>query len=289
MTLDRIYRDVISALNAPKEHIKQRDVTNLINEVITQIRVEHILNTGGYEFAVTEMIWALIEDFEYPRFYKAKLKRPLLRSLPISQTVKQSLVVDACDEITRKPASFRKGDRAVYKGKTYVATRDIEDEVTNRLTFSTDRRRTWRINNKTRYRKGDIIEYEGSFYRVVDDFYNERTYENFQDTPVEEVVWRLEQDSFYQMSYMEFSRLHEGGLTKVIDDHYPFSIKDNHIYTTFDKTPVTVTYIPEWIFIDDLDQKLDIPDSFYLTIRNRTIDLLVSKLGLNENRTTELE
>src|SRR5690554_5494261 len=226
ITLGAIFRDinsVFSDYSVDQTKIYAKDTTNLINQLISQLRVDHVKNGLGYEFAVTETVYASIEDLEYPFLKYAELEQPLMRSLPIQWTVRQSVFQTTDNELLDEPQTWNAGD-IVFKGrKTYKALVDVTNENTYNLTFAVEGVRNFRVNNGFKFKKGDIATDGDMFIRFTEDYVNNQN-EPIEQVPADPLVWREIDTTYQEGAQVPFDRLHELKLYKPIFQHYPFSI-----------------------------------------------------------------
>jgi len=283
MTLETLYRDIVSYLNAPKDALRVYDYIHEINNVISQMRVEYVESGLGNEFITTEVLFATVPDFSYPTLNTAELSKPLMRSLPIQMTVRQSLFGATCGLLTDRVGTFKKGDIVVKGGDTYEALEDIEGLNTYDATFEVC---GIRCLKELKYKEGDVISIDGSFYRVEEPFeYDGHT--DIEDLPLKKLYWRKKGVAFHYGTPVPFNQLQ---MTKLaIESYHPFSIVENVLYTPSNKTPITISYIPEWTRIEKMDQELGLSDSFYSPLKLRVSQILAGKLGivLNQNDGSE--
>lgn len=290
ITLGAIFRDinsVFSDYSVDQTKIYAKDTTNLINQLISQLRVDHVKNGLGYEFAVTETVYTSLDDLEYPFLKYAELEYPLMRSLPIQWTVRQSVFQTTDNELLDEEQSWNVGD-IVFKGKkTYKALTDVTNENTYNLTFAVEGVRNFRVNNGFKFKKGDIATDGDMFIRFTEDYVNNQN-EPIEQVPADPLVWREIDTTYQEGTQVSFDRLHALKLYKPIFQHYPFSIREDRVYTPIDNTPMTITYVPEWQYVEDMDDILKIPDSMVKTVKDMTVATLARKFGVNlEPETSE--
>lgn len=288
-TYGDLHRDVVSALGTPKEQINFKDVSNAINQTISQARVEYIQNGQGYEFVETETFYVLIDDLTYPFLYSTDLDKNLMRTLPISQTVRSSLFWKTENELLDEAQTWSEGD-IVRKGDyAYQALDDISSTNTYNLTFTLENPRNYYIDNGLKYVKGDIVrdQVTGDYYRCDTAYTNNQGQSITASGNFTKVLWKQIGEAFFEATYVPFDAMYEMKLRNNIKEHYPFTILDNKIYTTVENVPFSISYIPEWTFVEDMSTELNIPDSMYQSVRNRAIQLLAPKLGMEQPQTDE--
>lgn len=283
MLLENIYRDINSTLtanNVAQEKIVHQDVIKAINDAIASLRVEYIQNGLGYEFAVTETVFATNQDFEYPFLHTADLEYRLLRSLPIQWTIRQSVFQKTDNELLDEPQSWNAGDH-VLKGNTlYQALTDVNNENTFDLTFEVENVRHFRVNNGLKFKEGDVASDGEVFIRFTEDYVNNQD-ETINEVPAEQLVWRKVGDGFWQGTHVPFDRIYELKLSSSIYSHYPFSVRENVVYTPVEDIPFTISYIPEWQYVEDLTEQLRIPDSMVPAVKDTVIARLARKLSID--------
>lgn len=277
MKYGKLHRDIISSLSAPEDRIRSLDVSNLINQTISDLRVQFIKNGQGNEFTYTETIWVEIEDLDHPYLFYGKLDHNLMRSLPIQWTVRQSVVWKAEDELEDTIQTWSEGDLAIKGDSAYEALDDISSTNTYDLTFEVDNPREYADGLK--YKIDDIV-YEDGWWRATQDYTNDQGATISGSGAFEELKWRKIGQAYHEATYVPFQRMHELKLKDSIWGHYPISIREDKLYFIQPNTPVTVSYIPEWEYVEDFDADLDIPDSMVNTVKINVVQQLANKLGV---------
>lgn len=274
-TLEQLYRNVNSTLSANdiwKEKIYHNDTVKALNDAIADQRIEYINRGLGFEFATTETFYVTMEDIQYPFVRNAfQLSRPLLRSLPIHQTIlvnsfpKSDIVLD--DE----EVSLIKGDEVIKGKRLYKVVEDVDNENVYDKTFEAEYVRFFYAGMKVRLE--DIILFEDSYYRPTQAG-------KIEDISTLEKVYLLDIGQAYNDAMcVSFNRLHELTLAQSVKGDV-FTVKDDMIYTSFDSIPFTLSYIPEWEYVDDLSTELDIPDTMITAVEQQAIASLARKFGL---------
>lgn len=283
MILSRLYRDIVSALDVNGDQLRKLDVTNLINQTIADVRTQFIQEGLGKEFLYTETIWVTVKDIvEYPFLYKATLDKTLMRGLPIAWTVQQSLFYETEDELEDRSQSWSEGDLAFKNDKVYKALEDISSTNTYDLTFEVDNVKNYYNNNGLEFKTDDIVynQSDETYWRCTSDYINNQGETIGGSGSFEQLLWRLVDDAYQQGSSVKFNELFQTQLFDFGDNHFPFTIKEDTFYTPVGNTPITLSYIPEWEYVEDFDTELTIPDLIVQPVRNRCIRLLGSKLGI---------
>lgn len=291
MTLGKLFREIISASGVPEDRVRKLDITNLINQTISDLRVQFIRNGLGSEFTVDENITSTSKNTtDYPFLYEATLSNTLMRGLPISMTVQESMFWKTSDELEDSIQSWTKGDLAYKDGVAYEALEDISSENTYDLTFSVDNVKNYYNNNGLEFKEDDIVfnQSDGTYWRCTSDYTNDQGQAIGASGNFEQLFWRRVDDAYYQGSPVQFNSLFQTVLSDMIDNHYPFSIREDVFYTTVSNTPITLSYIPEWQYKEGFDEELNIPDMLVQPVRNRCIQLIGSKLGIDNELTPEV-
>jgi hypothetical protein len=281
ITLNDLYRDINSFFGEKgvnEQEIYRLDTTNVINRLIATLRVEYIQNGLGDEFIEPQTISSFTIDTDYPFLKSADLPKPILRSLPLAMSAKQSMFAKTANTLTTTTASWNQGDLVKKADKLYVATEDIPSSNTFALTFEAKNVRVW--TEGLNYIKGDIVFEGGSYYRA-DSNTTKSTGQSITSAPFTKVVWRFVGDAYNQGTSIPFRRLFETKLHSTIYSHHPFSVKDDKVYTPLDTSQMVFYYIPEWEYVEDQDEELNIPDSMITPLKDGAIASLAQKLGIN--------
>lgn len=278
INLGLLYRDIVSSLSAPEGRIRSLDVSNLINQAISDLRIQYIKNGLGNEFTYTETVWVTIDDFDFPYLYYGNLDKNLLRSLPIQWTVRNSVVWKSEDELEDTTQTWSKGDIVIKDRKAYEAVADISSSNTYDLTFEVDNPREYAEGLK--FFTGDIVKEDGKWWRATQDYTNDQSQTISASGAFEQVYWKLIGQAYHEATYVPFQRLHEAKLSDNIWEHYPISIREDRLYCTEPNVPITVSYIPEWEYLEDFDADLDIPDAMVNTVKINVVQQLANKLGV---------
>jgi hypothetical protein len=281
ITLSDIYRDINSFFGEKgvnEQEIYRLDTTNVINRLIASLRVEYIQNGLGDEFIEPQTISSFSLDSDYQFLNSATLPKPILRSLPIAMSAKQSMFAKTTNTLTTTTASWNQGDLVKKADKLYVATEDIPSSNTFALTFEAKNVRVWKED--INYIEGDIVFEDGSYYRANENT-TKSTDQAITDAPFTKVVWRFVGEAYNQGTSITFRRLFETKLHSSIYSHHPFSVKNDKIYTPIGTSEMVFYYIPEWTYITDQAEELNIPDSMISPLKEGAIASLAQKLGIN--------
>lgn len=275
MTLDKLYRQINNKLGVVGDidslPFYHSDTVDAINRVIREVRGEFIKQGLGYEFTETETVTTTTEGSDYPFIGTATLSNTLLRSLPIELTVRQSIAWKTDNEIENTTQSFNKGDFAIKDGSLYRCVTSFSNVNTFDKTFEVKGIRNFYPGNGLTYKVGDVVCSGDDFYECVTEYTNNTNTAIGSLSEFEQLYWSKQGGAYYQCTYLPFDALHESKLTESIGTYYPFSIKENTVYAGFTNRPFTITYIPEWEDVTDLDTELNLPETMYPVVEQRVL------------------
>lgn len=294
-TFGELYRDVISNLNVPEDQLRFKDVSNAINQAISEIRTEYVKSGLGYEFAVTERIAGTSRDIQYPFLQKAPLSYPIIRTLPISMAVKSSVFQVSDNILENRSQAWATAGTTVIRDDDIYAYKSTEaiPTLTNtyNLTFDPIDVKNFYTNNGLKFAVGDVVydQASGSYYRC-DTAYTNNTGATIEDSGAfTKVYWKKIGNAYFQGMVVPFNALHETRINQNINRTYPFTILEDTVYTSVSGVTFTITYIPEWTYLESMTAQLTIPDTMITTVKGRSIELLSVKLGLQQPRSNEGE
>lgn len=275
MKLKDIYRDVYSqlSLQGNEHNISALDIIKAINESIKLIRIEYVNNDLGQFFVEEERITNFTQDNLYPFLKFGTLTIPILSEVPLEIAVLASNVKITDNEILNQVQTFSEGDVAEYDGILYEAIRDITNENTFGETFDSTDLRMYYPNNGLKYREGDIV-FNGNddrFYKVTTDFVASGGTEE-----LEEVVWRKignanKISTHYPLKDLRNIVLHD-------DEKQAFSVVNNKIYVNTVVSELSISYVPAWQDVNDLEATIEIPDGMLSQVVERSRVKLLNKL-----------
>lgn len=276
MTFGDIYREVRNRIGADQERYYFNDVVDAINDAISDLRIEYIRRGLGNEFVHTQKVEETVEDEQYPFLEAADLDYPLLRALPIDRTVRQSVVFKSGLTLENEPQSFSKGELVVKGDELYEAVNDISNLNTYDLTFSLHEEvRTYFPGNGLYYKEGDLVRSEEGYYRTTQDYYNVAPVGIEDAGAFEKLYWQRVGSGYVEGRYVPFERLHTLRLELV--NSFPFSIVEDKVYVRFKHRPFTISYIPEWERISDLQAKVNLPDAMLSDIQIHVLQSLIGE------------
>lgn len=298
MTLRPIYNDIYSIINQGSytNEILANDVLIALNDAISSARIEYVGRGLGQSFAVTEQQWVSVRDVNYPFLQTTELEYTPLKTAPITNSILNLTAFLSGEELTDEVASFSVGAKAVKQDdengifrlyecvKTYTSVNAFDK------TFTKSQLRQWRSNNKLKYVTGDVVFDGTSYWKLEETFVNDQAYTFSEsgtgDTVIDatQVYWMDIGDAVTGPVFFEFDRVNELRLM-LRSGFHAFSLKDNVLYSTPDIQRFTITYVPEWSTVTDLDQEIRIPTDMIPSIKQRTLASLATKL--NRGQTNE--
>lgn len=298
ITLEPIYRDIVSRFNNGdrENELTRTDILNAINDAIVTLRNDYVTAGFGQSFAITDSITALARDTVYPFLYVATLSKELLKRSSVSKSVINVALYRTATEITNTNQSATV-DTLAFKNtagefKLYKCVKTFSSTNTFTRTFAKEKLRQWRSANGLKYAAGDVIFDGTSYWRLASELVNDQAYTFVESGAgagqinAEQVYWMEQGDPTVNPVFFEFDRINELKLLNR-DGYFGYTIKDNKIYGTSAVPKITITYVPEWEYIDDLDTSLRLPFEFTEPIKSRAIATLATKLQLTAGGSQE--
>lgn len=276
MKLDTLYRDVYSQLNIDENNnpISSIDVVNAINQSISRVITDYANNGMGHFFSETETINNFIQSPDYPFLQEGTLTKAVLNESRPEIAVLASNVKLSDKELLDQAMSWDKGDVVEFEGDLYKAVKPIDNQNTFGKVFSSEDVRPFRSNNGLKYNEGDIVydDIEESYFRVTQDFIAKNDVEF-----LEELFWRLlgtanVYANIYPLEDLRNITLHN-------TQKQAFSIRRNKVFVNENVTGLSITYIPEWTYVEDLEADVDIPYEASALVIQNSVNKLLSKLA----------
>lgn len=282
MTLRDIFRDVVSRLNIKDfdQEMYYLDVVQAINDAIATQRVQYVMGGRGEFLSVTEDVEFTYGDTFYPEFAYGTLSSPLLDTPNIEQAILNGVAWET-DNVVGED-SFDVGDFAVKDRKLYECVSPAG--VSDTQTFEPSAFRNFREDDRLHYKVGDVIQNDGQFYEVQEDFKNINGQDFADSARFLPVYWRLSKRSAYTVaSFYNVRRISE--LNYVPTEFPAFTVRGNMIYASKNVPVFTITYVPEWQKVEDLDDELNLPPDMLGPIKQQAMESLQNKIGVtNEQR-----
>lgn len=289
--LREIYADVLARLDQhDTQKISFSEIVNAINDVIKQQRVNYV-SQGRYEpFVKTEVFYTSIASFEFPFLNSIELENDILDDVPIESVLINGVVQFTDNELENTIQSWNKGDLAVKDGEVYIALQDITSTNTFNLTFNIDETKFYYPDNGIDYFTGDIVYngFDKKYYRVNSNFTSGVTNPSFT-----ELVWKHVTSNNKPTYFYPFNRIHELKLFNKDREVYGFTVNRSKIFLNKlkDDKIFTLSYVPKWTEVKNLNDDVDIPDFMISNVKNGVLQIIGAKLGLNliDSRVTQAE
>ena len=303
--LDDIHRNVVAVLDRQEGlsnvEFWHTDVTKAVNRAIAEVREAYTKAGIGQYFVHTQRIYTTVEDLNYPYLRYVTLEKNPLATTPAHLAFYTSNFFRSEDELLDQNQTFEQG-RMVFKddGFAYEALVNISNANTFDLTFKPGRTRLWYPNNDLKFRVGDIIKQASdAYYRCLVDhknFFNPIPLNpedvTIEDDPAwERLYWRQCGKAFVTGVYYDFHRLNQLKTISNPDQFYGFSAVRDRLYVTRNITNFTISYVPEWEYVSDLDEELEIPFELLREVEQLALKLLEPVVGRNlaDNRVNEVQ
>lgn len=283
-TLESIYRDVnsrLSDLPVDTEKIVHLDVVKAINDSIRSLQLDYVKNGLADVFSVSEYVDLSDKDSNYPFLYSVTLSNNILSDTPLSFSVLNALVTIA-DSIPDAPDTFSKGDRKIKDNVLYEAVVDGSGINAYDLTFEADNVRNYKKDNGLTYTSGDIVynQPDDTFWRCDSSYTNDQSETISESGFFTQLYWKKVGEAYRQAQPIDFENLFQLKLFSGINSFYPFTIKDDTLYTTHNLT-YYITYVPEWQQVEDLSVEINLPDAAINQVKTMTLQKLAQKLQVS--------
>jgi len=301
---DDIHRNVVAVLDRQEglSNIEywHTDVTKAINRAVAEIREAYTKAGIGQYFVHTQRIYTTIEDLNYPYLRYVMLEKTPLAVTPAHLAFYTSNFFRSEDELLDRNQTFAEGS-IVFKddGFAYEALTNISNANTFDLTFIPGRTRLWYPNNNLKYRVGDIVKQASdAYYRCLVDHTNtinpiplNPEEVEFDSNPAwERLYWRQCGKAFVTGVYYDFHRLNQLKTIDNPDQFYGFSVVRDRLYVTRNINNFTISYVPEWEPVSNLDDEIQIPYEMLREVEQLSLKLLEPIVGmpLADNRVNEV-
>lgn len=291
MTLRPLYNDIHSQINQGgyQNEVLANDVLLALNDAISTARLEYVGRGLGQSFSVTEQQWFSIRDVNYPFLHATELESTPLKTAPITGSILNMTGFLSDKEILNQTQTFSIGDVAVKQDddtgvfRLYSCMKSFTAVNTYNLTFTKDKLRQWRSANGLKYLAGEVVFDGTSYWKLNQTFTNDTAY-TFSATPgsgqidATQVYWMDSGEAVTNPTFFEFERINELRLL-TRSGFYGYTIKDNVLYGTPNIQRFTITYVPEWTTVTDLDAEIRITADMVPVIKQRALASLAIKLG----------
>ena len=291
MILRPIYSDIISKINqsVQRDEILSTDIIRAINDAISVIRIDYVGRGLGQSFAITEQYYFSMRDMNYPFLHATELESTPMKTAPITNSIQNLMGFVTDDELQDASATYALGATTVKQDDTngvfraYQCVKGFTSTNTFDLTFTKEQIRQYRSNNGLKYSTGDVI-YDGtSYWKLTADLTNNQAYTfvasgaGAGQINATQVYWLDIGEAAINPVYIEFDRIQELRLMSR-NNFFGYTIKDNILYGTPNIQRFTISYVPEWTYVDDLDADVRITADMIPKIKQAALASLAIKL-----------
>lgn len=288
MTLETLYRDVnarLSTYNEYTERIYSQDVIKALNDAIAEVRTEATQNRVATQIATTEVIDDFVPSTTYPYLLQANLTSPLLNTANPMVAILQAEHWFTATELENASSSATAGDRAYINGKLYSCVTTYITTNTFSKTFDPKRIKSFYANNGAYFSIGDIIVQSGVYWKVLEAFTNDSTQTFAEGARFTQVYWASLGYGSGPASVYPISRITEMKLLGDTSCNAPrgIAVSQDVIYATPNLPKLTITYVPEWTYVADLDATIDVPTEWASQIKMKAIQKIMPQLGIKED------
>jgi hypothetical protein len=287
MTLDTIYRDVNSKLSVYHEYEEKfysLDTIKAINDAIAIVRTEATTNRLGEQIATTQVVTSLTSSTNHPYLVEGTLTLPIINSVDPMTAILQADYWITATPLAEGSISATAGDKRNIGKDLYQCVESHTGVATYDKTFVGRVLRYFSANNGARYHIGDVILSGGSYWEITEAFTNNETQTIEEGARFTKVYWVHIGLAFGPTSIYTFERISQMKLLS--DDECTgtrgVAVKKDKVYCSPNTPKLTITYVPEWVFEDDLDAELDLPTEWLPDIKTRAVEMLTQRLRLTQ-------
>jgi len=293
---DDIHRNVVAKIGdkrggLPFEPFWFTDVTKAINQAIAKTREGYTRNGRGDVFSKTAMLYVSLPDLAYPHLHYTNLTEfgPVMSTVDPAISILSSNVLNTDVELTTDAVSYPKGAR-VFRfddNMVYEAVELVPAENTYDLVFDPNHVRTWYKNNGIKYKVGDVVSSEGSYYvcgqaHRNEDMPEDITLVELNSVPAwNKVYWKRVGDNNKTAVYFPFWQLTNLRLHKEPRQLCAFSIVRDKLYMPKEYNKITITYVPEWTYVSDLSATIDLPYELVPEVETLAMQFLAPVIGFS--------
>jgi hypothetical protein len=285
MTLDDLYRDVnarLSVYNEYREQFYSQDVIKALNDAIAEVRVKATQSRNAREIAVTQVLDTFTVSTTHPYLVESTLTLPLINTVDPSLSILQADFWVSGTALTNGFTTAVSGDQRYIGGTLYscVANHTAENNFTK--TFDPKDIRTFYPNNGAKFFVGEIIFKDGVYWKVIEDFVNNEDQTFAETSRFSKMYWAKLSSAFGVVSIYPFERL--GELKLLNESHCTgtrgIAVKDTKVYASPNVPKMTITYVPEWATVTNLDSTIELPTEWVSEVKTMAIDKLQQRLKL---------
>jgi hypothetical protein len=276
MTLDTIYRDVVSRLKQRglENDFSFLDITKAINDAIRQLRLEFIKNGQAQEFLYTEDVY-VVEDSDYEQLSSGDLTYKPIQELPSELVFYNMKLLKTPNELTDTTSSFTEGDTAYRNGILYEAVKTSSAINTYDLIFDPKTVRNYKKSNGIKYKVGDVLydpETE-DYYKVNTEFTATSDTIASSLSELDVLYWKKRGDKWINPQVIPYRSLSN---YTILGSFYNFiSFLNTTLYTNSDISHIKVSYVPIWEDVNTLSTELELPDFMLNAIKTVAMQLLI--------------
>lgn len=275
VTLKEIYDSVLERYPGNVTEINATPLIDYINETYITIRDEYIKSGRFEKFTINK---------EFPAFIPSR-QIPYLNYIPIKPQILQHFTFDkvVLYTICRMHPSlvgnttWKKGDKAWKGSDLFEAVTDINDIVTDNLTFENCDVRNFYSANGLKYKIGDVVNVDGDYYRATVTHINDHTESLDSRSEWERVYWRYVGIGFKDPEIIDFDQL-DRKKANIDAGNVVVSFDEKNIYTTQNVRFITIAYVPVHEWKTNNEDTFRIPDSA-LSYWKRSI---MTKMGMGQ-------
>lgn len=285
MTLDTLYRDVnarLSVYNEYQEKFYSQDVIKAINDSIAEVRTKAAQGRNARQIAVTQVIDDFAVSLQFPYLVESTLDQPLLNTVDPHFSILQADYWKSASPLTSSFTTAVVGEQRYIAGQLYscVAAHTGENQFTK--TFDPKDIRAFYPNNQAKFFTGEIIFREGVYWKVLEDFLNNEDQTFVEGSRFSKMYWAKLQGAFGVASIYPFERI--GELKLLNESHCTgtrgIAVRGDVILASPNVPKLTITYVPEWTFVSDLDAVIDLPTEWSSEVKTMAVDKLAQRLKL---------
>lgn len=286
MTVDKLFRDINSRLNARSEQDElffAGDVLNAINDGIREVILQAVAGRTASSITVSDVLTPQVNT-NFINIYSAELSQPILQTGTIHTVIynveaqRYDFDITEQTQATINQFGIKPNDAYVYVCLNSY-TGGVQDDVVDFHSL-----RNFALNDGGFYRAGQVIRHNSVYWKVLQDFDNNGI-EVEEGSLFTQVYWmKVDKLKGIRPSIQNFKRIQSGALQPTDIPFVAFN-KDT-VYTSADVKKLYVEYVPEWVDADFGDT-LDLPAEWEKSIKDAAIRSLAVKFGgLNINNDT---
>jgi hypothetical protein len=285
MTLDDLYRDVnarLSVYNEYREQFYSQDVIKALNDAIAEVRVKATQSRNARQIAVTQVLDTFTVSITHPYLVEATLTLPLVNTVDPLLSILQADFWISGTELTNGFTTAVVGDQRYIAGTLYscVASHTAQNNFSK--TFDPKNIRSFYTGNNAKFFIGEIIFKDGVYWKVLEDFTNNDDQTFAEGSRFSKMYWAKLSNAFGVVSIYPFERL--GELKLLNDSHCTgtrgIAVKDTKVYASPNVPKMTITYVPEWATVTNLDSTIELPTEWVSEVKTMAIDKLQQRLKL---------